>query len=300
MAKLATNIDEQIALLRSRGMTISDEEKAKEHLLDIGYYRLGFYWYYFFKGRNSQIFREGTDLKDAIDLYYLDVDLKNMLSKYIYRIEVHFRTQIIFYVSNKYKEDPIWFSCENVVSDFKDKVFESKIYNKLRKDNTHISKHHKKYPEDKYAPAWKTLEFNTFGQILHIFKKLKDDETKNTIAKVYGIIDIGKSKAYAILHRYLVQILNIRNICSHSGVLFDFKQDKGIRTIPIAKYRIKARSQTNLNASVSLILFILSVISENRADDLKNDLRDILDKAAKKNEKLKIVITNHMGLEVPK
>lgn len=39
--KKATTIDEQIAILRKRGMIISDKEKAKETLLDIGYFRLG-------------------------------------------------------------------------------------------------------------------------------------------------------------------------------------------------------------------------------------------------------------------
>ena len=36
MAKLSTNVDEQIAKLESRGMIIEDKDKAKECLLDIG------------------------------------------------------------------------------------------------------------------------------------------------------------------------------------------------------------------------------------------------------------------------
>ena len=41
--KKAYTIDQQIARLKSNGMTFDDEEKAKEILLDVGYYRLGFY-----------------------------------------------------------------------------------------------------------------------------------------------------------------------------------------------------------------------------------------------------------------
>ena len=41
--KTATSIEEQIQLLEERGMIFNDKEKAKEILLDIGYYRLGFY-----------------------------------------------------------------------------------------------------------------------------------------------------------------------------------------------------------------------------------------------------------------
>ena len=51
MGHKATTIDKQIYLLKSRGLSIKDDNKAKEYLLDIGYYRLGFYWFYF---QNSQ------------------------------------------------------------------------------------------------------------------------------------------------------------------------------------------------------------------------------------------------------
>lgn len=67
MAKEAINIDEQISLLRQRGMIIDNEDKAKEVLSDVGYYRLGFYWFPFersypCKVRRTHEFREGLTL----------------------------------------------------------------------------------------------------------------------------------------------------------------------------------------------------------------------------------------------
>jgi abortive infection bacteriophage resistance protein len=45
MGRSATTLDEQLILLRSRGMILDlSEEKTKEILADIGYYRLGYYW----------------------------------------------------------------------------------------------------------------------------------------------------------------------------------------------------------------------------------------------------------------
>lgn len=43
--KTATTTEEQIAKLENRGMVILDRAKAEEILSDIGYYRLGFYWF---------------------------------------------------------------------------------------------------------------------------------------------------------------------------------------------------------------------------------------------------------------
>ena len=67
MGNKATTIDEQIILLRSRGMSIPDDqiEKIKEYLLDIGYYRLGFYWHYFEIDKNHN-FEPNTSLSSVI------------------------------------------------------------------------------------------------------------------------------------------------------------------------------------------------------------------------------------------
>jgi abortive infection bacteriophage resistance protein len=43
--KKATTVDQQIELLKKRGVIINDDTKVKEILLDIGYYRRGFYWF---------------------------------------------------------------------------------------------------------------------------------------------------------------------------------------------------------------------------------------------------------------
>ena len=101
MEKLATNVDEQIAKLESRGMTIGDKDKAKECLLDIGYFRLGFYWFPFEKSYPRKVnrtheFKDGTCFEYAIRLYYFDYDLRNILLKYINRVEINFRTKLIY------------------------------------------------------------------------------------------------------------------------------------------------------------------------------------------------------------
>ena len=41
---LATSYDQQIAILRQRGMRVDDEDAAKFYLQHLNYYRLGAYW----------------------------------------------------------------------------------------------------------------------------------------------------------------------------------------------------------------------------------------------------------------
>ena len=121
MGNIAKNVDEQIDLLQSRGMIINDIEKAKEVLLDVGYYRLGFYWFpyevdYPQKHHRTHEFTKGADFDNAVKLYYFDFNLRNILLKALSRIEIAFRTKVIYFVSNKYKNSPTWFVDTNVVS----------------------------------------------------------------------------------------------------------------------------------------------------------------------------------------
>lgn len=121
MGKIATSISQQIAKLEERGMILDlSHDKIKDVLLDIGYYRLGFYWQSFGKesldsDRNHN-FKENTKFSTILDLYYMYVDLRHLLIKSINRIEINFRTKLIYYCSNKYKETPTWFVHPKVVS----------------------------------------------------------------------------------------------------------------------------------------------------------------------------------------
>ncbi len=100
MANIATTIEEQIDMLKRRGLYIENEEKAKEILSDIGYYRLGFYWYRFEIDADERdrkhMFKEGATFKDAVELYNFDNELRCLLIKSITRIEVNFRTQLTY------------------------------------------------------------------------------------------------------------------------------------------------------------------------------------------------------------
>lgn len=289
MGKEATTIEEQIALLQSRGLVLDCEiEKVKETLLDIGYYRLGFYTFYF-QDPESHRFISEVKFNDIIKLYYFDFDMKMLILRYIYRIEVHFRTQLLYYASNHYKENNTWYVDPKIIDNSILKEFNT-IYFILKTKNKSLIKHHVKYPSD-FAPAWKVFEFLTFGQIYKLFSNLKNVELKKQISGIYGFRDVS------LLDNYLISIINIRNICSHNGVLFDYNQPIGIRRIPNLKYRIMNGNTANLNASLRLLLFMLSKVSKNRANDLEQEIKQIIENA-KRNELVKNIINSKIMFDI--
>lgn len=271
--KTATTIDEQIAKLRKRGMAISDEKKAREILSDIGYYRLGFYWFPYEKGypnkrKRDHRFISGAKFEDAVALYYFDNDLRNILAPYLHRIEVSFRTSIIYTVSNHYKKNPTWFADPKIVeSGFLADL--PRFYSDIRK-NEAIKHHHQKYINDIYAPAWKTLEYMTFGNMLYLFENIKDDSVK---AAIQARFKVSNLEAFISQMR---TIRTIRNVCAHGHNLFDLKFHTPIKVGELKGLSPMQRS--TISGGLIVIASILKSISENRSKELVAKINELLAK----------------------
>lgn len=274
MGRKAITLDEQIELLRSRGMIIDDVEKAKEVLLDVGYYRLGFYWFPFEKTYPSKRSRthefvDATNFDDAVKLYYFDYKLRSTLSFYIQRIEINFRNYLTYTLSNDYDFNPQWFVDKTLVDDkFVDK-FDSTVYTPSFRLNTVIKEHHRNHRGDEYAPAWKTTEYMTFGSVINLYKAILDERKKRNIAQHYGI------RYIEILENYLEVIRELRNYCAHGNVLFDFVPFKYIRRGPANV--VGAKNFRNLNGSIAVVLYMLKQVSENRYCDMIAEIQQLID-----------------------
>jgi abortive infection bacteriophage resistance protein len=99
--------EQQLALLKSRGMIVSNDAKASASLSRIGYYRLSAYWY---PNRKSETytdpsagvekmrvlddFRDNTSFADALDFYVYDKKLRLLVLDALERVEVGLRTDI--------------------------------------------------------------------------------------------------------------------------------------------------------------------------------------------------------------
>lgn len=293
MGSRATTLDKQIALLRSRGMTIADENKAKEVLLDVGYYRLGFYWFPFEKPCNDRFsrvheFNAGANFDDAVKLYYFDYSLRNLLQKYITRIEVNFRTHLVYLISNEYVNLPTWFVSPQVVDRAYINSFDSEVYNTSFKRNKYISRHHRIHINDRYAPAWKTLEFMTLGSNIALYKSLLDLDLKKRIASDYGVTYTG------VFENYIDVVRCVRNTCAHGGVLYDITLHPLIRRGPAG---VRGYEDRKLYGAIKVIKYMLARVSQNRATDFENELQTLLDKYVS-TPALKGVLTHISGFQL--
>ncbi len=212
--------------------------------------------------------------------------MRNLLLKYIYRIEINFRTYLIYKVSNRNLNSPTWFVDNSVVRNDYVKKFDTFVYNDKFKNIEVIKCHHQHHINDKYAPAWKTIEYMTFGAVIRLYKNLGDGSLKREIARYYNY------QSTTAFENNLETILLIRNSCAHSNILFDIKTPKSIKDGPAGKM---GANKNNLAGAIKVIEYILKRVSSNRTDDMMKQLNNILS-SDEKSIKVKEIIRNCSGL----
>ncbi|MCB9017422.1 MAG: Abi family protein [Paludibacteraceae bacterium] len=273
--KLATTTEEQILRLKDRGMTIDDEALAREALMDIGYYRLGFYWFPMEKtypertGRNHE-FKAGSLFETSIHLYVFDKCLRNILANYLSDIEVNVRTKVIYIISNIHKQNPTWFADNDVVMYSYINQFEKKYNNEIT-NNDVIKRHSERHKNNKYAPAWKTLEYLSFGDLIRLIENIKSSEDKQKIYECYGF---NEDKTFP---NYIDVIRQLRNCCAHGHPIFDMVLCKSLRAAKFKKV-LKGKAlpdnfYSNMQGALVVIQYILYYLPGNKGNEFREEIQ---------------------------
>lgn len=294
--KKATTVADQISKMTSRGVIISDGEKAQEYLLDIGYYRLGFYLHPFEvtypelgKKRSHRVIAN-TRIEDAVALYYFDFDLRNILNRCLSRIEVAIRTTMIYELSNRYNDNPFWFADPAVVETSFVSDFPSKVYKTIKEKDV-IRRHHRRYPTDVYAPAWKTMEFMVFGNLTTLYKSLLLNDDRRLVSKRFGVTQSN------VFLSYIEAVRLVRNACAHGNVLFDLNLYTSVSNGPAGRFTGTTRH--NLGVALTVIKFLLKTVSSNRCNELERDLIRAAQTLYEKCPSLEPLIETKTGIKVP-
>lgn len=110
------SFQDQLNLLKSRGMGVTDEAAAMRYLERIGYYRLSAYWYPFRVFKHEQDtatkiitttrtddFVPNTQFLDAVNLYLFDKKLRLLILDALERIEVAIRVDMAYMLGERDK-----------------------------------------------------------------------------------------------------------------------------------------------------------------------------------------------------
>ncbi|OSI16222.1 abortive phage resistance protein [Neisseria dentiae] len=236
--KIWLDFNEQLKLLQSRGLQVDDEQKAKEYLSRIGYYRLSGYFYSLREITGELVilenykkpkkvktdklildtFKEGACFKDAVDLYVFDKQLRLLVMDVLERIEVALRTDIAHTLGSLDKFAYLKPEClhesfaalENLDSQkgiTKHQAWLAKHAALITRSKEDFIYHNK----TKYGlpiPIWVVCEIWDFGTMSTLFSGMRMRE-QDEISQKYGVSN-GR-----IFASWLRSLNYLRNVCAH-------------------------------------------------------------------------------------
>ena len=183
-SKPPIDITAQIAALKQRGLTFTDEGKAAHYLSNISYYRLRAYTYPFQDNTNPQHpFIKKVSFDDILELYIFDRRLRLLVFAALEKVEIALRTKIIYNWALAYGSH--WHEDANLYRNYSRFSWDINILHEeiKRSTETFIRHYSDNYTNPTNPPAWMSLEVASLGLLSKLFENLKKGPQKNEVTK---------------------------------------------------------------------------------------------------------------------
>ena len=220
MNKIFKTLDEQIGILKEKGLIVEDEILAKEILLRENYFFLSGYRTLFMKSQTEKKFLVGASFRELYGMFNFDRQIRNILFKNLLIIENNLKSIISYQLSRAYgiRENdylnPANFNREpekkRQVNDLLSKM---KRQIRVNADNHTATSHYQnKYG---YIPLWIAVKVLSFGIVSELYIILKPRDQQE-------IADFFRTDANELI-TYLPILSNYRNLCAQVEILFDLR-----------------------------------------------------------------------------
>lgn len=300
--KLPLTYTEQVELLISRGLLVSDKKRAERHLSNISYYRLSAYMRTYKQIANGGIlddFIPGTTWDMVYNLYVFDRKLRLLVFDAIERLEVAIRTQIIYQLSHKYgshwQDDKNIFNSPETITLRDGRKVVKDVYVDIQrhikeqlnnnKAEEFIQHYCRKYDSPENPPSWMSVEVMYFNHLSRICTELKNRSDKTEIAKYFFLPP-------DIFCSWLHTINYVRNICAHHARLWNRGLDITPKVLKFSRVRVWISKPDTVETSriyyfLCMLNYLLQTI--NPTSTFKQRLKALLE------EYSEIVSTDAMG-----
>ena len=302
--------NQQLTILRNRGVVVPTNGKPKRFLEQENYYNVinGYKDLFLVKDSNNlpvepELYQEGTHFNELKALFLFDRELRILLLKYLLIFENSIKTTVAYEFSKKYSRKNAYLDIANFVDNDPKKVLQQisiltkTIHDKV--DRTGAIKHY--IEEHGEVPLWVLVNFLTMGNIANFYNILTDS-TKNIIAKFYTdkYRTQNKDNTFRLSSADLSACLKVanlvRNICTHDERLYNVNL-RNVRISQIANH-FGIRRYDNKRFIV-VILFLKIVLDKKDFQRLYKALRNLFNQYA---DEFKTVvfedILNTMGIDL--
>ena len=233
MKKEFKTIEEQVEILKRKGLIIEDEEETKEILLRENYFFINGYRLLLMNSYSDKTFVKGSTFKELYALFLFDRSMRNIIFKYLLIIENQLKSITSYQLSKKYGyQEKDYLNFKNFTEDrskvrrVKDLIEKMKRQVRINGTKHNATLHYiKNYG---YVPMWILVKVLSFGIVCELYSVLKKED-QIEIASVFNV-----STEY--LEDFLPILANYRNLCAHEDIMFDHKTEK---VIPDTEYHEK-------------------------------------------------------------
>ena len=213
--KIALDTSDLLAMLKQRGLQISDEQEALQTLAVVSYFRLACYFRPMEIDKQTHVFRQGASLNQALELYRFDTALRDLVFSATRQIEVALRSRVNHHFSRDHT--PFWFTQVDMATDghlFSEHL--SSVDRELhRSKEEFIKEHFERYDKPSFPPSWKTLETVSFGTLSKLYQDFYDKADKKSVAEDFGL------PQHEFLISWLESLTVLRNLCAHHSRIWN-------------------------------------------------------------------------------
>lgn len=263
MSKPFKTLDEQIELLKQRGLTIVNITRFKIYLQKYNYHNFinGYNDAFMINfDRSSNKYINGTKSSNIIDLFNFDRTLSGYLLTNLQNIERQLSSALTYILGQELKNQNV-LCC--TLLDFHNyhyqKIFKitnnqklNELYNNMtklifRRDDklykSYFDKQNKTYKFND-IPIWSLSLSWCFGDLLYIFSLLTDN-IKYKIIKFFTKLNFDIDTFTKTLN----MLKTLRNRVAHNNVIFNYKYTKNLKAIKkfMIDNKIKFKKSTNIN-----------------------------------------------------
>ena len=261
------NLEEQIEILKYKGLIINNEEFAKDILLRENYFFVNGYRHLFMDNLEKK-YIHGTTFEEVYSLFLFDRTLRNILFKNLLIIENNLKSIISYQLSKKYgyKEKDYLKEKNFTLNPNKKKQVKDLLVKMKRQIRINGREHTATYhyvSNYGYIPLWILVKVLSFGIVSEMYSILKEED-QIQIAKVYHMSPNE-------LMTYLPILANYRNLCAHEDILFDNKTQKEINDTTFHRLlNIKKENDEYIYGKNDLFALLIIMKCMLRKEEFKN------------------------------
>ena len=225
MEKDFKTIDEQLQILKNKGLIIDDEYEAKQVLLRENYFFINGYRHLFMVSSRERNFVKGATFREMYSLFMFDRYFRNIIFKNVLVIENQLKSIISYQLSKKYGyKEKDYLNPKNFTQDHDKKRRVKDLMEKMKRQIRINAYHHNAtmhYVNSYgYIPLWVLVKVLSFGIVCELYTILKKED-KIEIADIFGTTPTE-------LESFLVILSNYRNLCAHEDIVFEHRTERWI------------------------------------------------------------------------